>query len=170
MKKIFALLLTLAMVLALAACGSQPANNPAPAPSDGGQADAPAPAPTSENTKLVVGFAQIGQESGWRDAETNDVQWYAARNTDTVELHFADAQQMQENQIKAIRSFIVKVSPRLKNRIWFRGSPGSTSRRSSARVKLGLFCKITASKKSTRRLRTITSNLETCCIPKISGR
>ncbi len=106
MKKIFALLLTLAMVLALAACGSQPADDPAPAPTDGGQADTPAPAPTSGNTKLVVGFAQIGQESGWRDAETNDVQWYAARNTDTVELHFADAQQKQENQIKAIRSFI----------------------------------------------------------------
>lgn len=106
MKKIFALLLTLAMVLALAACGSQPADDPAPAPNNGGQADTPAPAPTSGNTKLVVGFAQIGQESGWRDAETNDVQWYAARNTDTVELHFADAQQKQENQIKAIRSFI----------------------------------------------------------------
>ena len=43
MKKIFALLLTLAMVLALAACGSQPANDPAPAPSDGGQTDTPAP-------------------------------------------------------------------------------------------------------------------------------
>ena len=106
MKKIFALLLTLVMVLALAACGSQPANDPAPAPSDGGQTDTPAPPPAPENTKLVVGFAQIGQESGWRDAETNDVQWYAARNTDTVELHFADAQQKQENQIKAIRSFI----------------------------------------------------------------
>lgn len=60
----------------------------------------------AQTSKLVVGFAQIGQESGWRDAETNDIQWYAARNTDTVELHFADAQQKQENQIKAIRSFI----------------------------------------------------------------
>ena len=106
MKKIFALLLTLAMVLALAACGSQPANESVPPQNDGGQTDTPAPPPASENTKLVVGFAQIGQESGWRDAETNDVQWYAARNTDTVELHFTDAQQKQENQIKAIRSFI----------------------------------------------------------------
>ena len=59
-----------------------------------------------QNDKLVIGFSQIGQESGWRDAETNDIQWYAARHTDTIELHFADAQQHPENQIKAIRSFI----------------------------------------------------------------
>ncbi|WP_034446795.1 ABC transporter substrate-binding protein [Butyrivibrio sp. AE2032] len=58
------------------------------------------------NEKLVVGFAQIGQESGWRDGETNDIQWYAAQHTDTIDLVFADAQQKQENQIKAIRNFI----------------------------------------------------------------
>ena len=61
---------------------------------------------TSSDEKLVVGFAQIGQESGWRDGETNDVQWYAAQHTDTIDLVFADAQQKQENQIKAIRNFI----------------------------------------------------------------
>lgn len=60
----------------------------------------------TKNEKLVVGFSQIGQESGWRDAETSDVQWYAARHTDTIELHFADAEGNPENQIKAIRSFI----------------------------------------------------------------
>ena len=56
--------------------------------------------------KLVVGFAQIGQESGWRDAETASIQQYAAEHPDEVELKFADAQQKQENQIKAIKSFI----------------------------------------------------------------
>jgi simple sugar transport system substrate-binding protein len=56
--------------------------------------------------KLVVGFAQIGQESGWRDAETASIQFYAGQNLDTIELKFADAQQKQENQIKAIKSFI----------------------------------------------------------------
>ena len=60
----------------------------------------------TKNEKLVIGFAQIGQESGWRDAETNDIQWYAARHTDTIELHFADGEQKPENQIKAIRGFI----------------------------------------------------------------
>ena len=59
-----------------------------------------------KNEKLVIGFSQIGQESGWRDAETSDIQWYAARNTDSIELHFADAQQNPQNQIDAIRSFI----------------------------------------------------------------
>ncbi len=60
----------------------------------------------ADDGKLVVGFAQIGQESGWRDAETSSIQWYASRNLDTIQLHFADAQQKQENQIKALRSFI----------------------------------------------------------------
>ena len=64
------------------------------------------PAKKTKNDRLVVGFSQIGQESGWRDAETSDIQWYAARHTDTVELHFADAQQKPENQIRAIRNFI----------------------------------------------------------------
>lgn len=61
---------------------------------------------TTEGEKLVVGFAQIGQESGWRDAETMSIQKYAEEHSDTIELHFADAQQKQENQIKAIKSFI----------------------------------------------------------------
>ena len=46
------------------------------------------------------------QESGWRDAETQSIQFYAGQNIDTIDLKFADAQQKQENQIKAIKSFI----------------------------------------------------------------
>jgi len=61
---------------------------------------------TVDGDKLVVGFAQIGQESGWRDAETASIQFYAGQNLDTIDLKFADAQQKQENQIKAIKSFI----------------------------------------------------------------
>lgn len=61
---------------------------------------------TDDGGKLVVGFAQIGQESGWRDAETASIQFYAGQNLDTIDLKFADAQQKQENQIKAIKSFI----------------------------------------------------------------
>ena len=105
MKKLIAMLLALAMVLSLAACGAKEEVAAPAAPAET-QAAAPAAPAAPENDKLVVGFAQIGQESGWRDAETNDIQWYAARNTDTIELHFADAQQKQENQIKAIRNFI----------------------------------------------------------------
>ncbi|OZM81648.1 LacI family transcriptional regulator [Pseudonocardia sp. MH-G8] len=51
-----------------------------------------------------MGFAQVGAESGWRTANTTSVQESAAAAG--VELQFSDAQQKQENQIKAIRSFI----------------------------------------------------------------
>ena len=88
MKKFLSLMLAMILCLSLAACSGAGNTN------------------KSKNDKLVIGFAQIGQESGWRDAETNDIQWYAARHTDTIELHFADAEQKQENQIKAIRGFI----------------------------------------------------------------
>lgn len=56
--------------------------------------------------KIVVGFSQIGAESEWRTANTNDVM--AAAERAGVELKFSDAQQKQENQIKAIRSFIAQ--------------------------------------------------------------
>jgi simple sugar transport system substrate-binding protein len=52
----------------------------------------------------VVGFSQIGAESAWRTAETKSVQDEAAKRG--VQLKFSDGQQKQENQIKALRSFI----------------------------------------------------------------
>jgi simple sugar transport system substrate-binding protein len=55
---------------------------------------------------IVVGYAQIGAESEWRAANTTSVKEAAAALG--VELKFSDAQQKQENQIKAIRSFIVQ--------------------------------------------------------------
>jgi simple sugar transport system substrate-binding protein len=54
--------------------------------------------------KLVIGFAQTGAESEWRTANTESVK--AAAKASGYELKFSDAQQKQENQIKAIRSFI----------------------------------------------------------------
>ncbi len=56
--------------------------------------------------KLVVGFSQIGSESGWRAAETKVTRNEAEKRG--VDLRFSDAQQKQENQIKAIRSFIAQ--------------------------------------------------------------
>ncbi|RLP73550.1 ABC transporter substrate-binding protein [Mycetocola manganoxydans] len=55
-------------------------------------------------SEIVVGFAQVGAESGWRTANTKDIQ--AAFEEAGIELKFSDAQQKQENQIKAIRSYI----------------------------------------------------------------
>ncbi len=55
---------------------------------------------------LTVGFSQIGSESGWRAAETSVTKQQATAHG--VDLKFADAQQKQENQIKAIRGFIAQ--------------------------------------------------------------
>ncbi|SDE23615.1 simple sugar transport system substrate-binding protein [Paracoccus isoporae] len=54
----------------------------------------------------VVGFAQIGSESGWRAAETTLTRNQAEERG--YQLQFSDAQQRQENQIAAIRSFIAQ--------------------------------------------------------------
>jgi len=56
--------------------------------------------------KIVLGFSQIGAESEWRTANTESIKSAAAEAG--IELKFADAQQKQENQIKAIRSFIAQ--------------------------------------------------------------
>ncbi len=55
---------------------------------------------------LIVGYAQLGAESEWRSANTVSVKQAAADLG--VELKFSDAQQKQENQIKAIRSLIAQ--------------------------------------------------------------
>lgn len=56
--------------------------------------------------KLVVGFSQIGAESSWRTAETDSI--IAEAKNKGIDLRFSDAQQKQENQIKAIRAFIAQ--------------------------------------------------------------
>jgi ABC-type sugar transport system substrate-binding protein len=55
----------------------------------------------------VVGFSQIGAESEWRTANTNSVK-NSISEDETLMLVSADAQQKQENQIKALRSFIAR--------------------------------------------------------------
>src|ERR1019366_3567077 len=55
---------------------------------------------------LVMGFSQVGAESEWRTANTNSVKDAAKKAG--ITLKFADAQQKQENQVKAIRSFIAQ--------------------------------------------------------------
>jgi len=67
-----------------------------PKPSGGN--DAPKP--------IVLGFSQIGAESEWRTANTTSIQ--SAAPEAGITLRFSDAQQKQENQIKALRSFIAQ--------------------------------------------------------------
>ncbi len=59
-----------------------------------------------KDERIVLGFSQIGAESEWRTANTESIKSAAA--TMNIDLRFADAQQKQENQIKAIRSFIAQ--------------------------------------------------------------
>ncbi|GAA0318574.1 ABC transporter substrate-binding protein [Streptomyces polychromogenes] len=93
------LVLTAALLAssALTACSTQgPAAAPAPGPASGAKA--------GSGGKITMGFAQVGAESGWRTANTKSVQEAAKKAG--IELKFSDAQQKQENQIKAIRTFI----------------------------------------------------------------
>jgi simple sugar transport system substrate-binding protein len=59
-----------------------------------------------QDERIVLGFSQIGAESEWRTANTESIKSAAA--TSNIDLRFSDAQQKQENQIKAIRSFIAQ--------------------------------------------------------------
>jgi ABC-type sugar transport system substrate-binding protein len=85
-----------ALIFAVAGCGTRSTPEP--------------PTPATQGKKsygdLVVGFSQIGAESEWRTANTVSIKGEAGRLG--VELKFSDAQQKQENQIKALRSFIAQ--------------------------------------------------------------
>ncbi|HVU15956.1 MAG TPA: ABC transporter substrate-binding protein [Candidatus Didemnitutus sp.] len=61
---------------------------------------------TVQAKQLVIGFAQTGAESAWRTANTNSMKSEAARRG--IKLQFADGQGRQENQIRAVRSFIAQ--------------------------------------------------------------
>ncbi len=93
------LLVTLSLLLALVAC------NPL-APMVGVRPVTPGPTVPSKKTykDLVVGFAQIGAESEWRTADTISIK--STAEDLRIELKFSDAQQKQDNQMKAVRSFI----------------------------------------------------------------
>ena len=54
---------------------------------------------------IVVGFSQVGAESEWRVANTESMK-AALSEHNGYELIFDDARNMQENQIRAIRTFI----------------------------------------------------------------
>jgi simple sugar transport system substrate-binding protein len=56
--------------------------------------------------KITLGFAQVGAESEWRTANTVSIK--DAAKAAGIDLKFSDAQQKQENQIKAIRSYIAQ--------------------------------------------------------------
>ncbi|MGW1764982.1 ABC transporter substrate-binding protein [Streptomyces sp. NPDC002073] len=90
-----ALVLTAALLAssALTACSTE-----------GPDSGVSAGAKSGSGGSITMGFAQVGAESGWRTANTKSVQEAAKKAG--IDLKFSDAQQKQENQIKAIRTFI----------------------------------------------------------------
>lgn len=63
------------------------------------------PIESEDEDLIVVGFSQLGSESGWRTAHTTSIQQALTKDAGYF-LIFNNARQMQDNQIKAIRSFI----------------------------------------------------------------
>lgn len=60
----------------------------------------------ADKKPLKVGFAQTGAESAWRTANSESMKSEAAKRG--IDLKFSDAQGKQENQIRAVRSFITQ--------------------------------------------------------------
>ena len=63
----------------------------------------------TENSEgyITVGFSQVGSESDWRAANTQSfLDTFTAENG--YYLLYEDAQNKQENQLKAVRSFILQ--------------------------------------------------------------
>lgn len=60
---------------------------------------------TEDEELIVVGFSQLGSESMWRTGNTVSIQKALSKENGFF-LQFNNARQKQENQIKAIRSFI----------------------------------------------------------------
>lgn len=108
--KMLSLLLALVMILSLAACGKSndaSGDKESNVTDSGGQQSQPSEDDNkASDKKIVLGFSQVGAESEWRTANTESIK--SAAQEYGIELKFSDAQQKQENQIKAIRSFIAQ--------------------------------------------------------------
>jgi ABC-type sugar transport system substrate-binding protein len=88
-RKLPAVLLSAALAFVVAACGSGSGGS-------GGSG--------GDSGKIMLGFSQVGSESGWREANTKSIKESA--QAAGIDLKFSDAQQKQENQIATIRSYI----------------------------------------------------------------
>jgi ABC-type sugar transport system substrate-binding protein len=91
-RKVATLLAVGLLAVGMAACG------------DGDKAGSGGGA--TDDGKLTLGFSQVGAESGWRTANTKSIQESATAAG--IDLKFSDAQGKQENQIKALRSYIAQ--------------------------------------------------------------
>lgn len=96
-RKLLGLILSVVMVVTmLGGCGG--ASNDKTSSGDGGGSG-------DGNDLITVGFSQVGAESDWRTANTESMK-STFTEANGYRLIFDDAQQKQENQLKAIRNFI----------------------------------------------------------------
>lgn len=102
MKKNLKCAMILMCVLLLTACGKQ--FSPDTEQNNENDSKAENLTPTDDSL-IVVGVSQIGSESVWRTANSNSIQNSFTKDSGFF-LIFKNARQKQENQIKAIRSFI----------------------------------------------------------------
>lgn len=114
MKKLFALILALAMALSLVACGGS--NQPAATEDDGDVSAASsiedaadqiedAEGGAADGEAITIGFAQVGHESDWRTASTNSCQTVFSEENG-YDLKFVDCDQDSAQQLEAVRNFI----------------------------------------------------------------
>ena len=95
-RKLLGLILSVVMVVTmLGGCGG--ASNNKTSSVDVGSGEG--------NYYITVGFSQVGAESDWRTANTESMK-STFTEANGYRLIFDDAQQKQENQLKAIRNFI----------------------------------------------------------------
>ena len=73
----------------------------------GGDAAGTASGGDAGSDAISIGFSQLGAESGWRTANTESVK-SSLTEANGFDLNFVDAQQKQENQIKALRDFVAQ--------------------------------------------------------------
>ncbi|WP_054742767.1 ABC transporter substrate-binding protein [Cellulosilyticum ruminicola] len=106
-KKFLGALLSMAMVsMLMVGCGGgQPAATNTNAPEGDTAAAEETTSAGGDGDLITVGFSQVGAESDWRVANTQSMK-ESLSEANGFELIFADAQQKQENQIKAVRDFI----------------------------------------------------------------
>ncbi|WP_333649778.1 ABC transporter substrate-binding protein [Lacrimispora sp.] len=106
---------TMTAAVVLSGCsGSQTAATTAAASAET-KTEAPGETKAAETTKaeaggtageqIAVGFSQVGAESDWRTANTESMK-STFTEANGYKLIFDDAQQKQENQLKAVRNFI----------------------------------------------------------------
>ena len=110
-KKYMTLILAIATLTALTACGgkAEETNKVAPdTPSTESKAESKAESkPDTDKELIFVGFVQVGAESDWRMANTMSMQ-ETFTEANGFKFEMVDAQQKTDKQITAIRDFIQK--------------------------------------------------------------